>query len=259
MSFDNGDWLFIPKSDIGHREQQQDRVAVFHSANTEGHLLVLADGMGGHENGAWAAQTVIDIAQQQLQQQESVQNPAQFLRDICFQAHQTIGEYAGGGRPTPGSTCVILYLTETEAHWVHVGDSRLYHFREGKLLALTNDHSADQLAKQQVDETGSIQNHLYMCLGGDNEVSPDYDFTTLSDNDFFLLCSDGFWNQIDVKQHFSKDMDKNTLSEYLETLVKQAKQNHADKSDNISLLVAYGEPSSQHRKSRHRWFRWFKK
>ena len=244
--------------DQGDREQQQDRLALFHSADESQHLLVLADGMGGHENGAWAAQTVVDTARSRFEESMPIDNPAQFLRDICFEAHETIKTYSGNGGASPGSTCVILYLTPTEAHWIHVGDSRLYHFQSGRHISTTHDHSVAQLMKDYGEPLSAPQNQLYMCLGGDNEITPEYNFAPLMGHDLFLLCSDGLWGQLDDNA-VSAEVERITSdTKYLEQMVRRARKQKPGQSDNIAVLSAY--QAYLPRAGLRQWFKkWFNK
>ena len=239
-------WQYASALTIGDREEQQDRVAIFHLEDREAHLLVVADGMGGHNDGAAAAQTVIDIASSRFDQ-GMIEDPRKFLEDICLDAHEAILTLSENRTSAPGSTCVIAYLTATQAYCVHVGDSRLYQFHGGRLIHKTSDHSIAQLIEEQEgsldDEArpSAPQNQLYMCLGGNNGLSPEFYASQVSAGDFFLLCSDGFWGQLDVEQIFAGTDGTAIDQEYAGELVQLASQQGQGKSDNICLAWAYRE------------------
>ncbi len=239
-------WQYASALTIGDREEQQDRVAIFHLEDREAHLLVVADGMGGHNDGAAAAQTVIDIASSRFDQ-GMIEDPRKFLEDICLDAHEAILTLSENRTSAPGSTCVIAYLTATQAYCVHVGDSRLYQFHGGRLIHKTSDHSIAQLIEEQEgsldDEArpSAPQNQLYMCLGGNNGLSPEFYASQVSAGDFFLLCSDGFWGQLDVEQLFAGTDGTAIDQEYAGELVQLASQQGQGKSDNICLAWAYRE------------------
>ena len=80
-------WQFASARNIGDRNEQQDRVSVLHSEHA--HLLVLADGMGGHAHGATAAQAVIDVANSRFGK-EGYEKPGLFLASTCLEAHKII-------------------------------------------------------------------------------------------------------------------------------------------------------------------------
>ena len=237
-------WQYASALTIGDREEQQDRVAILHLEDREAHLLVVADGMGGHNDGAAAAQTVIDIASNRFHQ-GTIDDPRQFLETICLDAHNAILALSENRSSAPGSTCVIAYLTGSQAYCAHVGDSRLYQFQSGRLVHRTSDHSIAQLMAEHEndlkEETGKSapQNQLYMCLGGNNELSPEFYVSKVSAGDCFLLCSDGFWDQVDVEQLFAKNDGTAIDQEYAAQLVQLASQQGQGKSDNICLAWAY--------------------
>ena len=237
-------WQYASALTIGDREEQQDRVAIFHLEDGEAHLLVVADGMGGHKDGAAAAQTVIDIASSRFNQ-GMIDDPREFLENICLDAHNAILTLSDNCTSAPGSTCVIAYLTDKQAYCVHVGDSRLYQFHGGRLIHKTSDHSIAQLMEEHEsdlkDETrhSAPQNQLYMCLGGNNELTPEFNASKVSAGDFFLLCSDGFWNQVDVEEIFARTDGMAIDQDYAGQLVQLASQQGQGKSDNICLAWAY--------------------
>jgi len=239
-------WQTASALTIGDREEQQDRVAIFHSEDREAHLLVVADGMGGHNDGAAAAQTVIDIASSRFNQ-GMTDDPGKILETICLDAHNAILALSENRASAPGSTCVIVYLTASQVYCIHVGDSRLYQFHSGRLVHKTSDHSIAQLMAEHEsdleDETGqpAPQNQLYMCLGGNNELSPEFYASKVSAGDCFLLCSDGFWGQADVEQLFAGTAGTTVDQEYAAQLVQLASQQGQGKSDNICLAWAYRE------------------
>jgi protein phosphatase len=84
-------WQFGTASDIGGRAEQQDRVDVIASPDGERYLLVVADGMGGYEGGALAAQAVVDAAERFFET-ESLDDPLAALRELCAEAHQAVVE-----------------------------------------------------------------------------------------------------------------------------------------------------------------------
>ena len=239
-------WQYASALTIGDREEQQDRAAIFHLEDREEHLLVVADGMGGHKDGAAAAQTVIDIASSRFNQ-STIDDPRKFLENICLDAHDAILTLSENRTSAPGSTCVIAYLTHSQAYCVHIGDSRLYQFHSGMLIHKTSDHSIAQLMKEHEsdlkDEAGhsAPQNQLYMCLGGNNELTPEFYASRVSAGDFFLLCSDGFWDQVDVEQLFAGTDGTAVDQDYAGRLVELASQQGQGKSDNVCLAWAYRE------------------
>lgn len=201
----------------------------------EDYLLVLADGMGGHQGGAEAAQRVIDTALESATT-VSIPDPGAFLDSICRDAHREISRNRpGAGRRAPGSTCVLLYLHGDEAYWVHVGDSRLSYIRRRSLIRETVDHSMRQLAAVGGGDQRSV---LYMCLGGSVTPRPPLDFLSVDEGDLIALSSDGFWEQVateEVIAHARRHgVQHNTAAELVET----ARGRGGHGADNISLVLA---------------------
>lgn len=193
-------------SRIGGRKYNQDRVAYAYSDKAL--LLVLADGMGGHQHGEIAAQIAIDIFMQAFAQaaQPHVPKPEKFLREIMRHAHQAIIQYAHaqqlGGNP--GTTCVVALAQDDLVCWAHAGDSRCYLLRGGGVAAVTHDHSAVQqwadwgLIKPEEMKTHPDRNKITNCLGGVEgmfhvEPTP---AVPLQQGDVVLLCSDGLWGPL---------------------------------------------------------------
>ena len=103
------------RADIGGRNDQQDRVAVF--ARRDARLLVLADGLGGYEGGAVAAQAVIDTAKQQFNA-STAGGPADLLTVIATGSHERINTIGDERGTSPHSTCVLLHLRAGISTWL---------------------------------------------------------------------------------------------------------------------------------------------
>lgn len=236
------EWKFSTASDIGGRDEQQDRVEIIASPNKSCYLVVVADGMGGYKDGAIAAQTVVDTARHFLET-ESVTDPFESLRKLCAQAHQAIVDIGELEFQPPGSTCVFLYLADDEACWAHIGDSRLYHFRNGRQLTRTLDHSMVQMLVSRGDmaeaemATSPLQNQLYMRLGGKQWPNPELGAAEVQKGDLFVLCSDGFWESIDSNE-LQRVLLKTDLEDAADRLVHLAKQRGGSNGDNIAVAMA---------------------
>ena len=229
-------------SDIGGRSEQQDRIDTLSSESGDTHLVIVADGMGGHRDGALAAQAVIETAKHHFNA-GPLSDPRAFLEHLCLESHKSISNLGGDEQQSPGSTCVLLYLNGPEAYWAHVGDSRMYHFSSDELLNRTQDHSVAQLmvAEGRLSEadvhTSALQNQLYMRLGGNNIPEPDFGASEVRDSELFVLCSDGFWTYV------SPDEVVECLREYplekdaARRLVEIARERGGSDGDNISLAL----------------------
>jgi serine/threonine protein phosphatase PrpC len=240
-------WQFSMASDIGGRSEQQDCLEMLSSDSGDTHLVVVADGMGGHRDGALAARTVIETARRHFNSGRT-SDPRAFLQGLCLESHQAISDLGGNEQRSPGSTCVLLYLNGPEAYWAHVGDSRLYHFRNGKLLNLTQDHSVAQLMVsqgrlQETDAaTSALKNQLYMRLGGNELPEPDFGASEVEADDIFMLCSDGFWSSVEPQEVVTNLEGLPIDKEGAGHLVEMARERGGEAGDNISLALVRWNP-----------------
>ena len=249
------EWHLITAMSQGGRANQQDSVHTFSSKIHPHHLFVLADGMGGHKGGDLASQLIVDTASTAWQQIE--QNPLAdkeiklWLKQILHNANQAINELGIRKKlkPPPSSTAVLLYIHQEQAWWVHLGDSRLYYFNGNKLKKRTKDHSVVQMLvdlgriKEEQMATHPDQGRLLKGLGGgSNEpIDPDFDHTELSQGDYFVICTDGFWEQTNTdyikKQLYNLPVEKLKIT--IKNLLQRAKQKGGAEGDNLSIVVAY--------------------
>jgi serine/threonine protein phosphatase PrpC len=240
-------WQFSWASDIGGRSEQQDCLEMLSSESGDTHLVVVADGMGGHRDGALAARTVIETARRHFNIGQ-ISDPRSFLQGLCLKSHQGISDLGGNELRSPGSTCVLLYLKGPEAYWAHVGDSRLYQFRNGKLLNRTQDHSVAQLmvAQGRLRETdvatSALQNQLYMRLGGNESPEPDFGASEVEAGDIFMLCSDGFWSSVEPQEVVTSLEGVPIDDNGAEHLVEMARERGGETGDNISLALMRWNP-----------------
>jgi serine/threonine protein phosphatase PrpC len=187
---------------LGGREENQDRVAV--AITEQAALLVVVDGMGGHANGAKAAevtqQFVLDAFAQVAQ---PLFDPLGFLHLTLGRAHEEVVKL-GATLPIeqrPRATCAVCLIQQNASWWAHVGDSRIYHLRHGQMLTRSRDHSHVELLLREGLITADqaqihpMRNFVECCLGGD-PIVPDMTLTRrrpLEPNDVLLVCTDGFW------------------------------------------------------------------
>lgn len=237
-------WKFSLASDIGGRSEQQDSIDLVSSDSGDSHLIIVADGMGGHEGGAQASKLVVETARKHFNNGRDP-DPETFLRKLCTDSHNEISALGSEGNRSPGSTCVLLYLHGTEACWAHVGDSRLYHFSNNRLQQQTCDHSVVQLMVERGDmseeeaASSSLQNQLYMCLGGSNTPEPDIDAYTARQDELFILCSDGFWSYVEPEEVVACLKRETFGDDCASRMVELARKRGGDEGDNISLALIH--------------------
>ena len=230
---------------LGNRQSNQDRFAAIET--DEGVLLVLADGMGGQAGGELAAEAMVALAYEHYTQaKRPIREPEVFLTTLIRHAHEHIRELGLQHQPpiTPGTTGVLCLLQQGQANWAHVGDSRLYVFRDGLPIYRTRDHSyVESLYRRGVisraeQERHPMRNRITQCIGCQNQ-NPRIELsraTTLQEGDVVLLCSDGLWGALDDAQ-IGALLEGDALDEVLDQMSAQAEQIKYPHSDNISVLA----------------------
>ena len=230
----------------GDRLYQQDQVEVFSHARQTGCLLaVLADGMGGKSGGRKAADQVVLTAGQLFERYvPGEEPPADFLAQMAAEAHLMIKLTAIATEEEPHSTlAAFLVSPDRRCHWVHAGDSRLYHFRGAEMLKRSLDHSFVQrlIDEGQISEAEAAvhpqSNLLTGCLGTVQEPTPSLDITEqLQVGDSLLACSDGLWHYFSPRE-LGTVMHGLPPREAAELLIEKARQRAHGAGDNLSLAI----------------------
>lgn len=233
---------------IGDRQEQQDRVAVFTAPKAPGYMMaVLADGMGGLEGGALAAEQVIRTAQQNFEHFSPLTDQIEpMLETIARDAHTIIQLSAMSSKKEPHSTMAILVLTpDQRAFWAHVGDSRLYRFDGPNCVERTVDHSfvqklVDEGKLSQEDAahhrlSGVLVNVLGMRNGDIFVTQSRCD--NIKAGDAFILCSDGLWHYF-TDAELGAAIAMNTPRQASEMLIKKVRERAAGTmADNCSMVI----------------------
>lgn len=242
----------------GDREHQQDQAALLVHPRFAGCVLgVVADGMGGRTGGRKASDQVLLTARQLFERYvPDADDPAALLRQIGEEAHMVIKLTAISAEQEPHSTlAAFLVQPDGECHWIHAGDSRLYHFREGVLQKRTLDHSYVQALVDQGKITPEEavshpkSNVILGCLGTKESPRLDADrIAQLEIGDALLACTDGLWHYFSAEELGTAlhSLSPRKASEYL---VAKARSRAMGSGDNLSLVIVKIEPLAKNPKT----------
>jgi len=245
-------FTIFQESRKGAREVNQDRIAYTYSRETL--LLVVADGMGGHLGGEIAAQIAVRLFIERFQQEAKpiLRNPLKFMQETLLRAHAALASYASqfSMLETPRTTCVAAIVQGNHAYWAHVGDSRLYLLRQGKLIGATKDHSKVQylvdqgiIAPQDVP-THPDRNKIFSCLGGAAEPVIDLSKRTpLANGDILILCSDGLWSVYPVRE-MSTMLTSTPILTTAPQIMREAEERGGAEGDNLSAIIVRWGPET---------------
>ena len=237
--------LYDLLSNAGGMENNEDSVGMYQ--NEQEYCFVLADGLGGHGKGEVASRLAVETCVNVFAREGAGE---EVLSQSFDQAQQAIlkGQKEDYHAQDMKTTLVLLHVGEEGIWWGHIGDSRLYYFKNKKLAERTLDHSVPQMlvAAGQIKEK-QIRNHpdrnrLLRVLGIDWDA-PKYqigEMTAREGSQAFLLCSDGFWELIDEKkmQHCLKKAK--TPGQWLTLMEEIVNKNGQGKNmDNYSAVAVW--------------------
>lgn len=198
-------------SNIGGRENNEDAaVAMLISAEMNSGppplgVFIVADGMGGHQDGERAsslaarmvARTILEDVARPLLDSRGPSGDMAPIAEVLAAAIATANSAVRAQVPGGGTTVTAVVLRGDMAHIAHIGDSRAYLFDDGELEQITRDHSmAERLREIGQNENLPLRNVLYKAIGASDHVEPDSIVRKLPPSSRIMLCSDGLWDSL---------------------------------------------------------------
>lgn len=237
-------------TDVGNvRENNEDS----HYVDLENGIFVVADGVGGSQAGEVASELLVErVGERSAEIAELVREKdpvtdrehrervfaflLQMVNDVNDEIFQ-LGKELNPNLPS-ATTCDILVITQGAAFIAHVGDSRVYLFRDDEIFRITEDHTfSEQLRRENVSDERMLErykNVLTRSIGGKPQVDVDALFIDLRPGDRVLMCSDGLTDYLtgpEIREYAAGHDGEELLS----TLVDEAKARGGH--DNITSLL----------------------
>lgn len=223
-------------SDVGGRLNNEDAYLAKKISN--GYVFVVADGLGGHDDGEMASYSAVNSIKDYLVNNEAGSVSAA----ICF-ANNKVLEMQVKQSSKMKTTVAIAHVTDSKTVIAHVGDSRVYAFKNGRIVHQTIDHSASQLAVS-VGEIRSedIRKHedrnvLLRALGASDNVKVDVSEFGSGDFDALLLCSDGFWEYVLETEMESELIRSKSADKWLYKMRSIQLERAPEKCDNNTAIA----------------------
>lgn len=231
-------------TDVGCvRKENED--SVFAKELDGGYLLIVADGMGGHNGGKTASRIAIDeISSYVTQNYRAGQSGTEIedlLRTAISEANMRI--YSAAFKDDKlrgmGTTVVSAIVSENKLYTANVGDSRLYILSNGVFRQITTDHSyVESLVSKGIISKSEAKTHpqkniITRAVGSDDSVEIDFFENSLSKNDIVLICTDGLHTMVD-EEDIIKILSEN-IQDASRMLVSLANKNGG--RDNISVIA----------------------
>jgi len=229
---------------VGGRDHNEDYCGSLEVGNAV--CWVVADGLGGHRGGQTASRTAVEAVLASFRDDPQ-------LSTVALQRHLEAAQHAVGkaqaeqpSLSTMRTTIVVLITDSNLVLWAHVGDSRLYCMENGGIVFRTSDHSVAQMMVDAGDlSLDQIRHHedrnrLLRCLG-----NPDGDFRptilpepqTLYRRSSFLLCTDGFWENV-TEAEMEVDLAKAEVPRDWLTLMEDRLLERATENDDNYTAMA---------------------
>lgn len=235
------------KSDIGLKRHENQDSTKYKVISPSCAFAIVCDGMGGAKGGATAStiatETVYDYLDKYFSETTQTKDIAAILTSAIEKANFEIYKLSGREEyEGMGTTCDVVIVKGEYIYCCHVGDSRIYCVRGGKIMQITEDHSVVQemvkrgeLTQEQADHHPN-KNYITRALGVNELVHIDYIESDFKYGDIILMCSDGLSNFV-ANQEIVKILHENRGNDITDKLVDLANEHGGN--DNITVTVIY--------------------
>ncbi len=250
-----------------HRETNEDSIGCFApndqlALQRKGYLYVVADGLGGHRAGEVASSSAVATLGEEYYSPSNHTRIEPALRQAVQAANLRIHEltHRHPEYRSMETTLSALVVAGAQAYIAHIGDTRVYHWRDGRLTQLTSDHSeAAELVRLRILKPERVRDHpgrnvLTRTLGSRLIPRPDYLRQPVLPGDQFVMCSDGLWSEIEdleLREILSGHEPAQACRELLDLALAR------DCADNVSIQVvrvnAVPPPAEHADESRNGW------
>jgi len=211
-------------------------------------FFALADGMGGHNAGEVAAKEAIQCLSNAIREITTFDKKSLsskqfilFLKTAIENANQRVFQLGKehSSLQGMGTTLCCLYFYGDDAIYAHVGDSRIYRYRNAELKQLTQDHSLlyELISSGQIDAPYSLpcKNIITRAIGTSPKVLPEIASATAQQNDIFFMCTDGLTDFVSEQEMEEILKASLPLKKTVKTLIERAKEKGSH--DNITILM----------------------
>jgi serine/threonine protein phosphatase PrpC len=248
-SFEMNNIKAVVVSDLGNIRTNNEDMGLFFKIADEnllrekGYMLIVADGMGGHQAGEVASRMATDIiSHEYFKQNDTVEKN---LAKVLTLANKTIFEKASNSdtHKGMGTTCTVLVVIDKAVYYAHVGDSRAYIQKGNSIMQITSDHTYVQELVNNGDITAEEaathpkRNILTNAMGTKPNMRIDtgkYEHP-LDEHDRLLLCSDGLYDYLNAHE-LKEILIANDIKRAADIMIQQAKARGGH--DNITVVLA---------------------
>lgn len=233
----------------GCREQQQDGFGFSKLAPPDDVLAIVADGMGGHLLGQESSYLAVNAFLDGWKTKPLEEATPDTLQRLLHTANETVRKYAGehGQLNNAGTTVAAVVITHDQLHWIAVGDSRIYLYRDGETTLLTHDHVYANRLQQAVangDLSPSEADHhphrdaLTSFVGAATLAEVDCNLRPyrLQAGDRLLLCSDGLYRGLSEAE-IGKELARRDPQAAADALVARVLEQRYPQQDNITVVI----------------------
>lgn len=211
-------------------------------------VYILADGVGGGNSGEIASRTAVSeianyVVNHPLGILEDKYEIVGYMKDAFEKANTKIYDMAREYEENFGmaTTAIIIYVHKGKAYIGNIGDSRVYLYRNGDYLQLTEDHTyvntlvkAGILSKEEADQD-ERKNVIIKALGAEPSVEPDFFQVEVMEGDILLACSDGLYDEVSDEEIIEVIREKENMNDLAAELIERANRNGG--RDNITIIT----------------------